>query len=152
MGETAGISIPKGDREVRYLEQVEGDNAVQVRDWTGVTLPLHVVSSGLVLLAHRSSAVVTAYARDGLERYTPRTITELSALRRRLGEARDAGYVWTIEEFSEGISSIAAPILDGGGNAIAAIHVHGPSYRFPNDAARDELQDLIRATANAIEQ
>ncbi len=51
---------------------------------------------------------------------------------------RAAGYAWGLEEFAEGIDSVAAPIRDARGHAIAALHVHGPSYRFPvrGDEAR----------------
>ena len=49
-GETSGLSVIDGD-EVVYLDHVENTNEVTLRDWTGARLPLHVVSSGLVLLA-----------------------------------------------------------------------------------------------------
>ena len=62
---------------------------------------------------------------------------------------RDAGYAWGLEEFAEGIDSIAAPIRDARGNAIAAIHVHGPSYRFP--APRSEARVAAAMTAGADE-
>ena len=68
VGEAAGISIAAGDRSVLYLDQVDGDQDVTLRNWTGEQLPLHVVSSGVILLAARSDAAVRAYERGGFRR------------------------------------------------------------------------------------
>ena len=129
LGETAGISVADGSRHVLYLDQVESGQDVTLQDWTGARVPLHVVSSGLVLLAARSNAEVTAYCADRLERFTDHTITRAGELRKRLVKVRADGYAWTVEEFAEGISSVAAPIVDESGVVVAALHVHGPSYR-----------------------
>ena len=51
-GEAAGLSIPDGYL-VHYVDQVDSPHPVGVRDWTGTRLPMHAVSSGLVILAHR---------------------------------------------------------------------------------------------------
>jgi DNA-binding IclR family transcriptional regulator len=134
VGESAGISIAAGTRSVLYLDQVDGDQDVTLRDWTGEQLPLHVVSSGIVLLAARSDAAVGAYARGGLESFTDRTVTRVAELRRRVTAARADGHAWTDEEYSVGIASVAAPIRDADGTVVGALHVHGPSYRLrPGD-------------------
>lgn len=49
LGEDAGLGLPDGN-EILYVDQVESDNPVQVRDWTGTRAPMHAVPSGLVLL------------------------------------------------------------------------------------------------------
>ena len=134
VGESAGISIASGDRSVLYLDQVDGDQDVTLRDWTGEQLPLHVVSSGIVLLAARTDAAVGAYGRGGLESFTDRTVTRVAELRRRVTAARADGHAWTVEEYSVGITSVAAPIRDADGTVVGALHVHGPSYRLrPGD-------------------
>ena len=50
LGEATGLSVLDG-HDVHYLDHVEADHPVQVRDWTGERLPAHLVSSGFVLLA-----------------------------------------------------------------------------------------------------
>ena len=65
------------------------------------------------------------------------------ALRERLREIRRDGYAWAIEEFDEGISSVAAPIADASGEVIAAVHLHGPSYRFPADGAAAAIAEAV---------
>lgn len=148
IGETAGISVPDGPRHVLYLDQVESGQDVTLQDWTGVRLPLHVVSSGLVLLAARSAAEVRAYCAGGLERFTDQTTTRVSDLRKRLVKIRSDGYAWTVEEFADGINSVAAPVFDAEGAVVAALHVHGPTYRVRRSNRR--LARALVATANGI--
>jgi IclR family acetate operon transcriptional repressor len=136
VGESAGISIAADDRSLLYLDQVDGDQDVTLRDWTGEQLPFHVVSSGLVLLASRTDAAVREYARGGLAAATEHTVTRVAELRRRVARARTDGYAWTVEEYSLGITSVAAPIRDPAGAVVAALHVHGPSYRLAPDDRR----------------
>ena len=128
--ETAGISVADGRRHVLYLDQVESGQDVTLQDWTGERLPLHVVSSGLVLLTARTTAEIREYCAGGLERFTDHTTTRAADLRKRLTRARADGFVWTVEEFAEGISSVAAPVVDRNGIVVAVLHVHGPSYRL----------------------
>ncbi len=130
VGETAGISIPDGSRAVRYLDHVDSGQDVTLQDWTGERVPLHAVSSGLVFLATRSKSEIADYCAGGLERFTDHTTGRAGDLRKRLTQIRADGFAWTVEEFADGINSVAAPIRDVGGTVIAALHVHGPSYRL----------------------
>jgi len=148
LGEDAGLGLPDGN-EILYVDQVESDNAVQVRDWTGTRAPMHAVPSGLVLLAEWPEDALAAYVRGGLAMLTPRTVTDATQLRKRLAEARTLGYAWGLEEFAEGIDSVAAPIRDARGKAIAAIHVHGPAYRFPRADEKERVSETVVAACAA---
>jgi DNA-binding IclR family transcriptional regulator len=148
LGEDAGLGLPDGN-EILYVDQAESDNPVQVRDWTGTRAPMHAVPSGLVLLAEWPEDALDAYLRGPLVALTRRTVTDPARLRKRLAEARKAGYAWGLEEFAEGIDSVAAPIRDLRGNALAALHVHGPSYRFPRAGAEARIASRVVAAAAA---
>ncbi|HET9613697.1 MAG TPA: IclR family transcriptional regulator [Candidatus Limnocylindrales bacterium] len=146
LGEAAGLSIPDG-REVHYIDQVDSPtpNPVGIRDWTGSRVPMHAVSSGLVILAHRPAAVVDRALAGPLVALTEHTVTDPAAIRERLRPVALAGYAWVHDEFATGISSVAAGVADTTGEVVAAIHVHGPSYRFP-PAGREAALGLIVAT------
>jgi IclR family acetate operon transcriptional repressor len=148
-GEAAGLAVPDGDL-VHYIDQVATPNPVSVRDWTGTRAPLHAVSSGQVLLAYRMPAAVNHYLARPLEGFTARTLTDAEAVRARLHDIRRVGYAWAIEEFDAGISSVAAPIADASGEVVAALHLHGPSYRFPPDGRDGTLAALVVAAAARI--
>jgi DNA-binding IclR family transcriptional regulator len=133
LGEVAGLSIPDGF-SVHYVDQVDTAQQVQIRDWTGTRVPMHAVSSGLVFLAAFSPSTLDLFLGRAPERFTPATVTEPAAIRARLSDVRRDGYAWVHEEFAEGLNSVAAPIEDRSGVVVAAVHVHGPSYRFPGSS------------------
>ena len=107
-------------------------------------------SSGQVLLAFRTPAAIERYLERPMERFTDRTLADAEAVRERLREVRRRGYAWALEEFDADISSIAAPIADASGEVIAAVHVHGPSYRFPAEGSEADLAQLVLAGAARI--
>lgn len=151
--EAAGIAIPDGFK-VHYVDQTEAEHPVQVRDWTGELIPMHVVASGLVVMAHWPEQQTSRYLSRDLERMTANTVTDPESIRRRLTEIRDNGYVWVFEEFVEGINSVAAPVLEGNGLITAALHVHGPAYRFPGDEDEHSIglavTDAARKLSSAL--
>ena len=49
-----------------------------------------------------------------------------------------------------GISSVAAPVFGAGAEAVAAVHAHGPAYRFPADGSQDDIANLVAETARRI--
>ena len=149
IGETAGLSIPDGST-MHYVEQVDSDHPVSVRDWTGARIPMHAVSSGLAVLALWSRARIEAFLGDPLERFTDRTMTDPSELRMRLQRIQLEGNAWTNGEYAEGIASVAAAIADASGEVVAAVHVHGPSYRFPAAGRETAFGLQVTATATRI--
>src|SRR6478672_1226151 len=97
-GETSGLSVIETD-EVVYLDHVENAHEVTLRDWTGARVPLHVVSSGLVLLAAQPPARIAEYLAQSLSRPTKRSVTDPGRIKRRLASIRGEGFAWTIGEF-----------------------------------------------------
>jgi len=149
VGEAAGLSVAEGF-VVHYVDQVDTTHQVLVRDWTGTRLPMHAVSSGQVFLAHMAPLAVDRLLADPLERFTPRTLVKAAAMRERLRGVQVDGYAWTSDEFAEGINSVAAPIVDAAGDVSAAVHVHGPSYRFPPAGAEITIALQLLAAAARI--
>jgi DNA-binding IclR family transcriptional regulator len=73
-----------------------------------------------------------------------------AALFERMRAIRRNGFAWAIEDFDEGISSIAAPVADASGEVVAAVHVHGQSYRFAAAGSDAHVAHLVLATAARI--
>jgi DNA-binding IclR family transcriptional regulator len=148
-GEAAGLSIADGF-DVLYLDQVDSDNQVLVRDWTGERLRAHTVSAGQVLLAF-GAIDRDRYLAMPLERPASGTLTDAAAIRSRLAEIAAKGYAWAFEELVDGLNSVAAPVRDAGGRVVGAIHAHGPAYRFPGDADADALGRFVAAAADRVQ-
>ncbi|MFO1541585.1 MAG: IclR family transcriptional regulator [Chloroflexota bacterium] len=148
-GEAAGLAIEE-DGLVRYLDQAESVQPVVVRDWTGTCLPMHPVSSGRVLLAALAAPALARALASPRERFTERTVTDADALRAILAAVRRDGVAWTADEYLDGITSVAAPVAGPAGEVVAAIHLHGPSYRFPGERARAVFEDAVRDAAARV--
>jgi DNA-binding IclR family transcriptional regulator len=148
-GEAAGLSVPDG-ASAHYIDQVETTHQVQIRDWTGSRLPMHAVSSGQVFLAHMSSVAVERYLAMPRVAFTARTITDSAALRERLRTVQLEGRAWAREEFSEGLNSVAAPVAGDDGEIVAAVHLHGPSYRFPAEGSEEQVAGLVVSAARDV--
>ena len=148
-GEAAGLSVPDG-ATAHYIDQVDSTHEVQVRDWTGTRVPMHAVSSGQVFLAHMNPTEVERYLAQPRVSFTPKTITDSSALRDRLRQVQLDGFAWVREEFAEGLNSVAAPVADDGGEIVAAVHLHGPSYRFPALGETTQISELVVEAAGRL--
>lgn len=151
LGEAAGVAIRDG-WTVQYVDQVEppNPNPIQVRDWTGTRIPLHAVPSGQVFLAQLPAPVLARYLAEPLEAFTSRTLTDAGALLERLRDVRRDGHAWVRDEYSEGLTSVAAPIADARAEIVAAVHVHGPTYRFPGLGEDDRIAAAVRTAAARI--
>lgn len=150
-GEDAGFAVRDG-ADAHYIAQSSTSNPVQVRDWTGERLPLHTVASGLAMLAFETPAFRDRYLGRDLERFTATTMTDPDLLRERFRRVRAEGHVWCHGEYVPDLTAVAAPVLDATGRPVAAIHVHGPSYRFPPDGEADTIASLVRDKAHVMSE
>ena len=89
---------------------------------------------GLVTLAYWDAADIDSYLETKLESFTDSTVVDPGIIRSRLGAIRRGELLWTHGEYVDGISSVAAPILNELGQPVAALYAYGPSYRFPERA------------------
>lgn len=149
LGEATGLAVPDGDA-VRYVSQVDSPTPVQVRDYTDLVNPAHIGSPGLAMMSTWSPERVDAYLARPLDQHTATTEVDPDTIRARLAAIRRDGYAVVVDEFADGISSIAACLLDEHGRLLGTIHAHGPTYRFPPADMADDVGRLIATTARAI--
>ncbi len=147
--ETSGVAVLEGTM-AHYLDNVESDEEVQVRGWTGELIPLNVVSSGIVLLAGQPQEFVDRYLSKPLTRSTKASVTDREQIKARLKQVKADGYIWMYAEFDESINSVAAPVIDGSRGTVAALHVHGPAYRFPAAKDATAIGQLVRDAAEKL--
>jgi DNA-binding IclR family transcriptional regulator len=146
LGEAAGLTLPEGFSAV-YVAQVESPNPVQVRDYTGLSLPMHVGPASLVIMSEWPAEQLAKYLSRPLQPYTRFTVVDPELIVKRLTAIREEGHCWIHEEFAEGINSVAAPVRDRNGHIIAAISAHGPSYRFPQIGEAERITDQVKLAA-----
>jgi len=136
--------------EVVYIEKLEGTETLRTHSKVGKRAPLHCTSVGKVILAYLpKQKVLNILDKKDLEPHTDKTITDKDNFLQELEKVRKQGYGVEIEENEEGISCIAAPIIDNNGDIIAAVSISGPSTRM-TERRLEELQPLIKKTGDTI--
>lgn len=148
LGEASGLDVYDSGW-VQFIDQVDADNDIMVRDWTGESGRAHALPAGLVVLAHTEQAEIDAYVAQGLEALTESTITDAAELEDRLAQVRSAGYSWGYGEFAEGINSVAAPVF-GARGILGALRVHGPTFRFPDPERTHDIGLLVAEAAASL--
>jgi DNA-binding IclR family transcriptional regulator len=148
-GESSGLAV-LDDGSVYYLDHVEAEEEVMVRSWVGEQIPLHLVPSGVALLAGAPAEFVDDYLARPLTRTTDHSVIDPTTIRARIEEVRRAGYIWYYQEFDDSICSVASPVWAADGSVLAALHVHGPAFRFPGDDDPEEIGKLVCETAESL--
>ncbi|ASS89954.1 MULTISPECIES: IclR family transcriptional regulator [Aeribacillus] len=150
-GETAHISV-LDNLEVVYLQKVECNHPVRFLTHIGRRNPPYCTSSGKVLIAFSENETVEKIISKGLKRFAKNTITDPEKLRDHLKKVRENGYAVSIEELSEGVNSIAAPIYDYTGKVIAALSVVGPKQRINSYKLKAMAKQVIAASKEISER
>jgi IclR family transcriptional regulator, acetate operon repressor len=124
-GETVNLGIARGDR-VAHIAQVDSRYLLGTRDWTQLEVPPHSSSLGKVLYAFGALPIPAGE----LERLTDVTLTNSRELAACLGVVRRQGYATTVNELEVGLTGVAAPVLGGRGETVAALGISGPTTRL----------------------
>jgi IclR family acetate operon transcriptional repressor len=130
--ETINLAVP-GPLGVEHLAQVESRHFLGTGQWVGRRVPYHCTAVGKVLIAF-------AGADPGpLEPLTPTTIVEPDRLATEIARVRRDGCAMAIDELEVGLSSLAAPVVDG----MAALSISGPTLRLDAERMADLRPKLI---------
>lgn len=124
-GESVNMGVLDGD-EVVVVLRVESVQPLRLDQPVGSRIAAHASSMGKSLLAFSQRDIS---ALD-LTSITASTITNAADFERELARVREEQVSFDREESLVGVSCVGAPLLDGNGQAIAAIAVQGPTVRM----------------------
>jgi DNA-binding IclR family transcriptional regulator len=155
IAETVHLAVPEGEHMV-YIDKVESPRAVVMASRVGQQLPLHCSALGKSYLSalplDERRAIVSALR---LERRTARTIVDPAALLEDLEACVERGFAIDNLENEDGLRCVGAAIVDGRGQAVAAVSVSAPASRFSLSTVRKagrrcaELAEEISAALGA---
>ncbi|WP_084316767.1 IclR family transcriptional regulator domain-containing protein [Actinospica robiniae] len=148
--ESASMAVLDGD-DIRYVARAAAGRIMSVDIMIGTRFPAYATSMGRVLLAdlpepERSRRL----ARAELKALTSHTVTDPAALARMLAAVADEGCALVDQELEEGLRSIAVPVRDPAGRAVAAVNVSLHAARTSADEARADVLPVLRAAAARI--
>lgn len=137
--------------DIVYVARVPTRRIMTISLGVGTRLPAHATSMGRVLLAGLPAEELERFlAETPLEGYTERTITDAAELESALDAVRERGWALVDEELEIGLRSIAAPLRDGNGRAIAALNVSGAAARVSVEEMKERFLPSLLRTAEAI--
>ncbi|MEU4420239.1 IclR family transcriptional regulator C-terminal domain-containing protein [Actinoplanes sp. NPDC024001] len=149
--ESSSMSVLDGD-DIVYVARVPTSRIMRVAINVGTRFPAYATSMGRVLLAALPDGELEAYlTRAKLEPLTDRTICSPVALRAELDRVRADGHAIVDQELEEGLRSIAAPVRDRTGAAVAAVNVSVHAVRATVEDIRERLLPPLLAATAAIE-
>lgn len=150
VNESSSVSV-LDDTDIVYIARVPTKRIMTVAIGLGSRFPAYQTSMGRALLAELpDDEIRSVFERSDRSRATPRTIATADELIRAIGEVRNNGWALVDQELEIGVRSIAAPLRDGSGAAIAAMNVSTHVGRTDLDEIETRFIPRIVETAAAI--
>lgn len=148
--ETTCLTEP--DRlEMVYIARFVSAQYIPIHMPIGSRIPMYCTGSGRAYLsalpADSARALLQASPRVAHTIHTRTGEAELLAL---LREAGQCGYAVNQEELFLGDMTLAAPICNGAGTPVAAVHVVAPTSRWKLKEARERLAPPLLSCARAL--
>jgi IclR family pca regulon transcriptional regulator len=135
-------------QEVIYIGRAASRAILGSTIHIGSRLPAHATAIGKTLLASQSDAWLRTWLEEhALERYTATTHAETTGFLRELEQIRARGYAISNAEFEMGVRSVAAPIVDAAGEAVAAVNVSAPFDALTDESMHAMIIPAVRETA-----
>jgi DNA-binding IclR family transcriptional regulator len=136
--------------EVLPIESIESSNW----NWhhfkypvaVGISAPMYATGAGKAILAFLEPSEIDHILSQQLIKFTDSTKTEIHVLQDELIQIRKRGYAVSNAEHDEMIRSVAAPVFNSDGKAIASLSVLGLASRITPEKILNISGDVLSAT------
>lgn len=135
------------------IDTVHGTNPVRFVGDFGLPIPMYRSAAGRALLAF-SNRSASKLPPESLVKATPKTKIDPVEIDVELEDARARGYALSVEEYWEGVVSIAAPITLPGAAPMLVISITGLLHRMmpPESTIWPPLRDAIAGAQAEIRE
>jgi len=146
-GESCSMSVLDGE-DIVYIARVPTRKIVTISLGVGMRLPAYVTSMGRVLLgAAGSERLQAVLAHAPFPARTPKTLTDAARLAARIRADHAQGYSVVDEELEIGLCSIAVPVLNASGRAVAALNIGASRGGYTPADLEQRFLPLLRQSA-----
>lgn len=150
-GDSSSLAVLSG-HDILYLVHVSTNRMVRLAAGVGTRYPAYATSMGRTILAFEADDVRAHYVNTcSFVRFTEHTVASKTELRKILEEARRTGYAAIKDELDYGLISIAVPIVDEAGRAMAAINCSTATSRVGKEELVRTRLPVLRNAARFIE-
>jgi DNA-binding IclR family transcriptional regulator len=145
-GETASLALARRFNLV-YVDQVDPPQII-APNWLGRAVPLHATSTGKAYLAFLPEGERDAALPAKLERFTPTTVTDRTALDRELDQVVREGWATSVGDLEVSLFGASSAVLSDQRRPVAIVSVWGPEHRL----TRERLPEVGRRTLEAADE
>jgi IclR family transcriptional regulator, KDG regulon repressor len=129
---TATATVQRGAEAV-IIAKVESYQDSGGGAWVGRHLDLHCTAQGKALISTLSDEKLDKiFGGRDMARFTPNTISSLTALKAHLALVRANGFAVNDEEQVPGVRAVAVPVIDPIGSVVASVSVRGSTGQIPS--------------------
>lgn len=148
--ETVNLAVWDRDEAVN-VDQIASPQPILYMGWIGRRTPAHASSTGKALLAFQPPDVVERVLSRPLKHFTKATVVDPARLRQELTWIRECGYAIAEDEFQEGVTAVAAPVMTRG-LAAGVLSISAPTYRTTRQRKGQFVQLLTTAAREVGER
>lgn len=154
VGETCNLTAFNGS-EVVYLDRVETPAPLRFYLQAGSVVPAHCSATGKLFLAQMTpSQRRRLLGQVSLERFTPKTITDLEAIEAEIATVKRDGVGYDREEYLPGLICVAVLVPSTNRASNLGLAIQAPSMRLTQPRVEAAIPALQRAASalQAIEE
>ena len=143
--ETVHVAMLDGS-DIVYIGKRECNKSIKTSTKIGARFPAYYTADGKIILCHMNREKVDELLPGKIKRLTPATITDKQELMKALAEMKEKGFAVDNEGVIQGLSCVAAPIINHTGEVKYSLSVTGPTVRMTEDKVREYAQIIKEAT------
>ena len=147
--ETVNLAVWDHDEAVN-VDQIASPQPILYMGWIGRRTPAHASSTGKALLAFQPQPAIDRVLSRALPSYTKATVVDPLRLRQELAWIRECGYAIAEDEFQEGVTAVAAPVL-ARGLVAGVVSISAPTYRTTRQR-KGQFVQLVTTAGHEIGQ
>ncbi len=144
-GENAHVAI-YSQAMCLVVADIESPAQLRVVSGEGRLIPNHCTAIGKCLIAFGGHPIPKEFSQ-----HTSRTISSRDQFKLHLDQIRERGYAMDDEEHEIGVRCVAAPVYDGGLDAVASMGISGPTVRVTHEKV-PELLDIVKRCAHQLSE
>lgn len=146
--ETVHIAMLDG-LDVVYIGKMECNKSIKTSTKIGAKFPAYYTADGKIILCYMDKEKLNELLPDKIKSLTTSTITDKQKILKKLEEIKDKGFAVDNEEVMQGLSCVAAPIINHTGAVKYSLSVTGPTVRMTEDKIK-EYAKIIKEATNEI--
>lgn len=146
--ESVHLEVLTGGR-ILLAYSAPGVRQVTVTPGVGDQMAINANAGAKAIMAFSSEDMIEKGLACKLKKFTAKTVTSPSKIRKEYEKIRATGLAYDKEEYDEDVEAVATPVFNHEDRAVAAVVIIAPSFRMSSCIESGSLE-LLKDTAKEI--